>query len=214
MIRVFLVDDHKILAQALIDFLGGQEDMKCVGIVHSGTEALEVIPKTAVDVVLMDIGLPGMDGISCCEALLKINDQLKIIGLSTHLETSIVKRLFKAGATGYVSKAADLKELPVAIRKIHEGRTYLGEIVRQNYLDDLSGQGSTIKVRQQYLPKLTRREKEVLGLIAREMTTEEIGQELFISSNTVQTHRKNLISKFGVRNSVGLVLKALELQLI
>jgi len=155
-----------------------------------------------------------MDGTTCCEELLKIQPELRIIGLSTHLETSIVKRFFKAGAKGYLSKAADLRELPYAIRKIHEGRTYIGDIVRERYLEDLSNSKPSPELRQTYLPKITERELEVLRLIAQEMTTEEIGQALFISSNTVQTHRRNLISKFGVRNSVGLVLKALELELI
>jgi len=143
-----------------------------------------------------------------------INDQLIIVGLSTHIEISIAKNLFKAGARGYVSKMADLSEVEEAIKKVSEGERYIGHIIRGEYLSELSNDKPRRVASNSYLPNLTKREMEVLQLIAEEMTTEEIGEKLFISRNTVQTHRKNLISKFGVRNSVGLVLKALELNML
>ncbi|NET39159.1 MAG: response regulator transcription factor [Cyanothece sp. SIO1E1] len=214
MINILIVDDHKILAQALVDFLDAQDNMKCIGMLHSAQEAIEQVPTLLPDVILMDIGMPGMNGIDCCKALLKENVELKIVGLSTHMEISIVKRLFKAGAKAYVSKATDLKEIPIAIKKVYNGERYIGEVVRQEFMADLEGQKANKTPSASIIPKLTEREKEVLSLIAQEYTTEEIGQTLFISVNTVQTHRKNLISKFGVRNSVGLVLKALELKMI
>lgn len=214
MIQVYIVDDHKILAQALLDFLNTDPEIECVGMDHSGEKAIENIPSVKPDVVLMDIAMPGMNGVECCKALTKIDSELKIIGLSTHMELSVVKSLFKAGAKGYVSKAADLKEIPVAIRKVKQGERYIGAIIRQEFMADMGGEDSGRAMPRGYIPSLTRREKEVLDLIAQEYTTEEIGKELFISVNTVQTHRKNLISKFGVRNSVGLVLKALELELL
>ncbi len=214
MISVYIVDDHKILAQALLDFLNTNPLIECVGMEHSGEKALEKIPPLKPDVVLMDIGMPGMNGVECCKELLKIDDQLKVVGLSTHLEISVVKSLFKAGAKGYVSKAADLREIPVAIEKVSQGERYIGEIIRQEFMAEMGGEHTGREKPKGYIPNLTQREKEVLELIAEECTTEEIGKKLFISVNTVQTHRKNLISKFGVRNSVGLVLKALELELL
>ncbi len=214
MITVLIVDDHKILAQALVDYLNSQDHLQCIGMVHSGEEAIEQIPTLKPDVILMDIGLPGIDGIECCKRLLKQNDQLKIVGLSTHIEISVAKNLFKAGAKGYVSKNADIAEVVTAIDNAHQNQRYIGNIIREAYLSELSNDKPTKTSTYSYVPTLTNRETEVLQLIAEELTTEEIGQRLFISSNTVQTHRKNLISKFGVRNSVGLILKALELGMI
>lgn len=214
MIQVLIVDDHKILAQALVDYLNSKEHLECIGMLHSGEEAIERVPEMKPDVILMDIGMPGMNGVECCKRLIQIDDQLNIVGLSTHIEISVAKSLFKAGAVGYVSKNADINEVVAAIERAHEGQRYIGEVIREEYLSELSN-GQPRKVSSySYVPQLTGREVEVLQLIAEELTTEEIGQRLFISSNTVQTHRKNLISKFGVRNSVGLILKALELRLI
>ncbi len=212
MIDVFIVDDHKILTQALEEFLNGQPDIRCVGVAHSGPEAINKIPLINPEAVLLDIGMPGMNGIECCKELIKINPQLDIIGLSTHIEISVAKKLFKSGAKGYISKAADLLEIPIAIKKVKSGRRYIGAIIGEEFMADLGGEKHNKAV--SYIPNLTQREKDVLELIAQEYTTDEIGKQLFISSNTVQTHRKNLISKFGVRNSVGLVLKALELKMI
>ncbi|MEZ4989567.1 MAG: response regulator transcription factor [Saprospiraceae bacterium] len=214
MIRVLIVDDHKILAQALVDYLNSKEHIECIGMVHSGQEAIEQVPRLQPDIILMDIGMPGMDGIECCKRLMEIDDQLNIVGLSTHIEISVAKSLFRAGAVGYVSKTADINEVVTAIEWVHQGKRYIGEVIREEYLSELSNDKPRKVSSYSYIPQLTGREMEVLQLIAEELTTEEIGQRLFISSNTVQTHRKNLISKFGVRNSVGLILKALELKMI
>lgn len=214
MIRVFIIDDHKILVQALMDYLNTRDGIECMGVAYSGMEAIEKASHIGDAIILMDIGMPGMDGIECCKSLLAINDQFRIIGLSTHMEISIVKKLFKAGARGYVSKAADLSEIPKAIEEVYHGKRYIGEVIRDEYFSSLTNPDAGKPAGSDYIPQLTPREMEVLRLIAEECTTEEIGEKLFISSNTVQTHRKNLISKFGVRNSVGLVLKALELKMI
>ncbi|MEM7371390.1 MAG: response regulator transcription factor [Bacteroidota bacterium] len=214
MIRVFIVDDHKILAQALFDYLNTKSNLECIGMAHSGQEAIDTVQNQQADVVLMDIGMPGMDGIQCTKELLQIQSDLTIVGLSTHKEVSIVKNLFKAGAMGFVSKNADLREIHTAIEQVHEGKRYIGEVIREAYLSELSADPAAKPLSSSYIPQLTQRELEVLALIAEECTTEEIAEKLFISKNTVQTHRKHLISKFGVRNSVGLVLKALECKLI
>ncbi len=127
---------------------------------------------------------------------------------------SVVKKLFSAGAKGYVSKATGLHEIEEAIQTVYRGDTYIGTIIQHELLSDISGGKSPKKTLSNYIPKLSKREQEVLELIAKELTTEEIGARLFISSNTVQTHRKNLITKFGVRNSVGLIIRAIDLNLI
>ena len=214
MVHVFIVDDHKILAHSLLDYLNSKEGIECIGTAQSGEAAIEKIPGLSPQIVIMDIGMPKMDGIVCTEALLKILPSLKVIGLSTHTEISVVKKFFKAGGKAYLSKNAGLNEICEAIHKVHEGQRYIGPQIQEVYMADLSGETSTLNHGHTFIPDLTQREKEVLELVAEECTTDEIADKLFISKNTVQTHRKNLISKFGVRSSVGVVIKALEFQLI
>lgn len=213
MTRIYIVDDHKILSQALFDYLHTQTGFVCVGMAHSAREAISQIPEIQPDVIIMDIGMPEMDGIQCTQILTSAQPQLNIVGLSTHLEISVVKKLFKAGARAYLSKNAGLGEITLAIKKVISGERYIGEVIRKAYLADLSGE-ETPPPAGRLIPQLTDREREILILIAEEYTTEEIAEKLFISKNTVQTHRKNLISKFGVRSSIGVIIKALEYKLI
>ena len=213
--RLLIIDDHQFLAEALADYLDTKPNIQCVGILNNGADAVEKLPDIDPDTVLLDIGLPDMDGISCCKALLRLNPNLKIIGLSSHTEAGVVKNLFKGGAKGFVSKVADLKQIEIAIDQVHRGQPYLDETIQSSYLMDIFGRQDTPKAHPSiYKPDITNREFEVLRLVAEELTTEEIGSKLFISKNTVQTHRKNLISKFGVKSSVGLVIKALEFHML
>lgn len=213
MIQVFIVDDHKILIDAIQMHLDREEDIQCVGFATHGQEAIDTIPNLDVDVVLMDINLPDINGLECTKALKAIKPDLKIIALSSHLEISIVKKMLKSGASGYVSKSTNITQMDKAIRAVQNGEKFLDDKISNIYMDDLMGKKQKIKS-SVFIPTLTKREKEVLSLIAEEFTTQEISEKLYISMNTVETHRKNLMNKFQVRNSIGLVKKAIELKLI
>lgn len=211
MISVFVVDDHKILLDAMVDFLNKTPQISCVGTASSGNEAINKFSINKPDIILMDIGLPDMNGLECAAAILKKEPEQKIIALSSYLELSVVKKMFKIGAKSYVSKSSDMEELILAINKIYAGETFVSQSIQAQFLNQLSG----VEQKDGFdKPQITKRELEVLKLIAEEKTTTEISEQLFISVNTVESHRKNLISKFQVRNSVGLVKKALTLKII
>lgn len=211
-IRIYIIDDHKILIDTFKQYFEAIPDFEVVGYALNGCEAIEMLNpndgKLKVDIVLQDIDLPDMNGIDCAKALLKINPDLKIIGVSTYTETAIVKKLISVGARGYISKSNDIENLEIAIRKVYNNEEYLGSTITKNLLNDVMNTPSP--KRKSVVPIITNRESDVLKLIYQEKNTEEIAKELFISVNTVQTHRKNLILKFDVRNSVGLIRKAME----
>ena len=213
MIKIFIVDDHKILIDAIENHLESEDDISCIGSATSGEEALKLIPDLNPDVILMDISLPDTNGVELTSKLKKINSDLKVIALSSHMEISIVKKILKNGAMGYVSKSTNIAQLDTAIRKVHLGEKFLDDKISEIYMNSLMGEKRKVS-HLSVVPSLTKREKEVLSLISEELTTNEISEKLYISINTVETHRKNLMQKFQVRNSVGLIKKAIELKMI
>lgn len=212
-IKVFLIDDHKILIDSFIDHFKQSQNIDVIGYALSGCEAIELLHPDEIpitpDIVLQDIGLGDMNGIECTQALLKNDPSLKIIGVSSYMEPSIVRKLLRAGAKGYVSKATDIEQLEDAIERVHAGEKFLGTQIAKS-LETARNKKKTYGI----IPDLTEREQEVLEQIALEKNSKEIAEALFISANTVETHRKNLILKFNVKNSVGLIRRAMELGLL
>lgn len=217
MISIFSIDDHKMLVDSFIRHFDTVDDMEVVGYALSGEDAIAMLnPNTresSPDIVLLDIGLGDMNGVECAKVLLSNDPNLKIIGLSTFMQSSVVKKMLKTGAKGYVSKSTDLAQLETAVRQVYNGESYLDKTIKESLLNAMLI-GNDVQRIDKVIPTLTPREKEILSLIADEMNTKEISKELFISINTVETHRKNLISKFHVKNSIGLVRKAIEFRLI
>lgn len=214
-INVFIIDDHKILIDSFIEHFKQAKDIDVIGYALSGCEAIELLHPDEMpeypDIVLQDIGLSDMNGIECTQVLLKNNKHLKIIGVSSYMEPSIVKKLLRTGAKGYVSKATDIEQLEEAIRTVHNGEQFLGSQIEKSLA---AAEAGIKKKRFDIIPELTGREKEVLHEIALEKNSKEIAASLFISVNTVETHRKNLILKFNVKNSVGLIRSAMQLGIL
>lgn len=207
MIKVFIADDHQVLLDGLQTLLDTVEDLQVVGTAHNGREVLNFVEQNAVDVILLDINMPVLNGIETCKRVNKDYPDIKILALSMYEKASFIQQMLKNGAMGYILKNTGQDELVEAIRTVYGGEQYLSKVVSDTLMQSLIGKASTTR---QYIPEMTRREKEVLALIAKELTTQEISETLHISLNTVETHRKNLLSKFGVRNSVGLIKVALE----
>ena len=213
MIQVYIIDDHQLVIDAISSHLESIAGIQVVGSHTSATMGIQEVIESKPDVLLLDISMPEKNGLACMEMILAENPQQKIIILSTHQEISIIKKAMKTGAQGYISKATGLHVIDQAISSVHSGQKYMGNAITEIIMADFQKE-KKVKPLSTPIPTLTKREKEVLDLIAEEATTEEISQRLHISTHTVETHRKNLISKFQVRNSVGLVKSAIEFGLL
>jgi DNA-binding NarL/FixJ family response regulator len=211
-INLQLLDDHPMVLDGLQSMLAAAEDLNISG-VFSSVMALHTAwaAGNIPDVLLLDIHLKDGDGLELCKALTKNHPSVKIIALTSIDQTPIIRQMLKNGAAGYVLKSADQADILMAIRTVANGGEYLHAEVQQQLLNEALLRPNPSKT---YLPTLTRREKEVLTLIIEEKTTQEIANILFISTNTVETHRMNLIQKMGVKNVAGLVRVAIERGLV
>lgn len=211
-IKVFIVDDHKMVIEGLKLLLQNESEIEVIDYALSGEEAIEKISVNQPDVVLMDINMPGINGIETCKRLLKDYPNLKVIAISMHKESSLIKLMLGNGAKGYVLKNAGQDEVIQSIKTVYNGKIYLDETVNDIVVNSVTNT-SKQKITDSF-PKLSRREKDVLKLIMEECTTQEISEKLFISFGTVETHRRNMLIKTGARNTVGLVKMALEYDLL
>ncbi len=207
MIRVFIVDDHPLVQEGMRSLLGNEKGIELCGYAMNAQSCLGYFVNNTADVILMDINLPDMSGIDLCKEIKQKYPGIMVLGLSTFTQGSYVTRMMENGASGYVLKNADKEELLDAIKEVNKGKTYLSFDAGQAMRKDSSQTGSSI-------PALTRREKEVLGLIAEGFTNPEIAEKLFVSPATVDSHRKNLLAKLNVKNTASLVRFAMENHLI
>lgn len=211
MIRILLVDDHQVLLDGVSALLGQSPDMRVVAIAHNGKEALASVRETSVNVVLLDINMPVMDGIAACKAIKAEHPDVKVIAMSMHGEGRLVKAMLDQGANGYLLKNCGGDELLEAVRTVHEGGMWLSREATGNLVEAMRTPAVSTK---RPVEEITAREAEVLRLIAAERTTDEIARDLGISVNTVESHRRQLLQKLGARNSAGLVRIAIEAGLL
>lgn len=210
MVKILIADDHQMFIDGLRSLLEGAQDITVVGEAANGQEVLDLCDEKEVDIVIMDINMPVMDGIQATRELLKKNPAIKILALSMYNDREYIADILKAGAQGYILKNTGKETLLKAIRTIESGESYLGEEVSKTLLN------SFIRNPRQPQPieRLSGREMEVLECIASGHTTQEIAGQLFISKNTVETHRKNLLYKLKARNTAELVNNAYKQKLI
>lgn len=213
MIRVMIADDHNMFVEGVESILYGTDKIQVVAKCYTGPEVFEKLTSTPADVILLDINLPGMNGIEVCQKLSKEYPDVKVLALSMHNEESFVTEILKHGAQGYILKNTGKKELIHAIETVFNGQSYFSEEVTETIMKSLVSQRTGNKKSATSAPKISRREKDVLELIVKEHTTQEIADTLFISLKTVESHRRSLLTKLGVRNTAGLVRVAVENQL-
>ena len=207
MITVAITDDHIMIAEGLKTMLNNVKDINIISTYHCVSDTVEGFQVNLPQVLLLDINLPDGNGIHLCKQLKDTYKELKIIALSNYEDVSFIKQIIKNGANGYLLKNTGKTELIDAIKAVKKDQLFLPEKLQRILLNDSLGKPTNSSF---FIPTLTRREKEVLGLIVKEHTTEEIAEQLFITSKTVEAHRSNLIQKLGVKNVAGLVRVTLE----
>lgn len=210
-IRVLLADDHAILREGVRMMLNAQPDIRVIGEAADGEEALALARSLAPDLVLMDIGMPGTNGLEATRTLKAERPCINILVLTMHESEDYFFRILAAGASGYVLKGASSDELLSAIRAVHQGGVYLYPTMAKRLLNDY------LKTRRECADEeepLTSREHQVLKLIAAGKTNREIAEELVLSLNTVQTHRLHLMAKLNLHNRAQLIKYAARRGLI
>ncbi|WP_233752719.1 response regulator [Flavilitoribacter nigricans] len=211
--KILIADDHQLVIDGIKLMLSTETDLECVADAHSGQEVLDYLQNKPVDMVILDINMPDLNGVETCRILQRDYPEVKVLALSMLKEASLIKLMLKNGAHAYVLKHAGKEEVIQAIRKVFAGQNYYSEEVSEIIMASLAGQ-STKEKPQSPFPQLSRREKQVLRLIVDEFTTAEIAEKLHISFGTVETHRRNILIKLGARNTAGLVRTAIEYGLL
>lgn len=210
-IKILIADDHPLIAKGIKTSLESNSEIEVVTIVHNGKEALEYIEKHSVDILLLDIDMPVMNGIDCASILLQKNPDFKVVMLSMHQDSYTIKKVMDLGVKSYLLKTIPSDELVFAIQKIHNGEAYFNADVTQALLDSKPSSYQTQNpVISPLVNDLTTREKEIIQCICEGLSNPDIGKKLFISPKTVDTHRTNIMRKLQVRNVVSLVRFAIR----
>ena len=207
--RIILADDHALFLSGLQGLLSRRAECEVVGTAANGEKCLALMQESEHDVVLMDIDMPVLDGIRATERALALNPEEKIITLSMHGDDEFYFRMVEAGAKGFILKSADIDEVVTAIRTVCDGGTYFSQELLRNLVGSLK---STRGERPGDV--LSDREKEILLLICRGMSNQEIADKLFISTHTVITHRRNISAKLGIHSPAGLTIYAIVNKLV
>jgi two-component system response regulator NreC len=206
--KILLVDDHEIMREGICALLRKYPEMEVVGQAADGRLAIEMARELHPDIVVMDIGMPNLNGIEATRQMITENPYLKVMALSTHSEGSVVAKMIKAGATGYMLKESAFSELLDGLHTMAEDKTYLcskiSKVVFADYVNLLTNPKSDL------IDGLTSREREILQLIAEGHTTKDIAKELHLSPKTVDSHREHIMEKLGIRNVASLTKYAIR----
>ena len=202
--KIFIVDDHYMIIEGIKSMLVNEPGIEWLGHASSAATCMAFLRVHSPDVILMDINLPDKSGLELCKEVVQLYPGIKIIGLSTFNQLSFISRMLENGAYGYLLKNASRHEILQAIETVMQRKQYLSleasEMVKKNQGDDR--------------PVLTRREIEVLQLIAEGLTNAEMAEKLFVSVTTIDTHRKNLLAKFNAKNTAALVWAAAQMKFV
>jgi len=205
-IKILLADDHRMFIDGVRSVLNLHPQFEVVAECTTGQQAVEYIRKATVHVAVMDVNMPVMDGIEATKIMKELEPRLKIVVVTMHHELSVIQRLLRAGADTYLLKNTGADELVMALEKTWKGESYTSPAIAQSMTEALRLQ----KKNEQTSTTLTPRESQVLRLIADGLTNAEIADEVSLSVNTIDTHRKNLLAKLGLRNTAQLIRYAVE----
>ncbi|PWG04602.1 response regulator [Polaribacter aquimarinus] len=209
-IKILIADDHPLIAEGIKNTFDNQEDYQVVAVVNNGKEAIDFIEQHLVDIALLDINMPIMDGIECAKKITSDFKDVKVAMLSMYQESSIIKSLIDIGVKGYMLKTIPSDELLLAIKNIYKGKEYFNADVTKALLSDDSSTFHKYKKTSPIVEELTSREKEIIKYISQGLTNIQIGEKLFISPRTVDTHRTNIMRKIDVHNVASLIRFAFQ----
>jgi len=214
-IKVLIVDDHQLMIEGLKSLLEDEEDIAFVAGVNSMEETLIFLENNdSIDVILMDINMPDGSGIEATERIRALYPSIKVIALTMHDDISVITRMVKAGASGYILKRTNMNEVIEALRIVHNNGKYLSINTQNIIMDNLGTPANLLDPAEESKPTLSTREIEVLNLVAKEYSNEQIAEKLFISERTVEAHRRNIFIKTKTKSIVGLMKYAINKGLI
>lgn len=204
-VRILIVDDHLLVLEGLKSLLSDCEGITVAGTATNAFDAISFLKSNEVDIAFLDINLPDINGIDLCKKIKEQFPSVKSLALSTFSERAYVSRMIQNGACGYLIKSSSKEDILEAIKQVQQGGYFMNVNFDQHSATDITPKA---------VPFLTRREKEVLVLIAEGMTNPQIAEKLFISVTTVNSHRANLLMKFDVGNTASLIKVSATLGLI
>jgi DNA-binding NarL/FixJ family response regulator len=211
MIKLLIIDDHPLVIDGVTTMLKDADYIEITGAAKTAREGLLFIKDNPdTDIILLDVNLPDMDGLRLCELIRQSNKQVKIIGLTYVNEAGIITQLIKKGANGYLLKNMERQELIQAVNIVLDGALYLSKAANEKILQQLQAHDLSANS----IPALTRREKEIIQLLAKGFSSQEIAGKLFLSVYTIDTHRKNMLQKFNVHNTQALINVVNELRIL
>jgi DNA-binding NarL/FixJ family response regulator len=206
--RIILADDHAILRQGLSKSFQNEKDMEIIAQAKDGHSTVELVRELSPDIVIMDIGMPDLNGIEATRQITKDFPRTKVIALSMHSSKNFIIEMFKAGASGYLLKDCEFDELLTAVKTVIANKTYISpsisDVVVENYMRNLPQKDESA------FSVLTKREREVLQLLAEGKTTKQIAKRLHISAKTVEIHRLNLMNKLKIDSIAQLTKYAIQ----
>ncbi len=209
-IDLFLVDDHKLFLEGLVSILNEKPGLNVLGYACSASEYFAVAEDIHPDVIIVDVNMPEMSGIELTHLIKEHNPQAKILALTMYEDPIYIQKMVHSGVNGYILKSANIKELEKAIRMVSQGENYLAKDIQKIVMDKIGYIESFEDFDSFNKNKLSKREIQIVSLIAREFSTQEIAEKLHISERTVETHRKNIIAKTNAKSIVGLVKYAIR----
>ncbi|WP_336368239.1 UvrY/SirA/GacA family response regulator transcription factor [Marinobacter sp. C2H3] len=214
MIRVLVVDDHELVRSGITRMLADNPDIDVIGQVASGEEAIEAVRKNPPDIVLMDIRMPGIGGLEATRRILRIDDAIRVIVVTACADDPYPTRVMQSGASAYITKGADIKEMVRAIRMAHSGQRYISpEIAQKMALKQISGDGAEDGELSKF-ERLSEREMQIAMMVVDCQKVQDISDKLCLSPKTVNSYRYRIFEKLEISSDVELALMAVRLGLL
>lgn len=211
--KILIADDHSLIREGVKTLITRNKNITIVGEAANGNQAVELYEKLSPDLVILDISMPQKNGMEAAQEILATDENANIVMLSMYDDEDYISKCIELGVKGYVIKNESGNELEYAIQAVLNGKTYFSqqahEVIFKKYTQRISKKKETSS-----LVSVTKREIEIIKLIAEGLTSQEMANKLFISPRTVETHRSNLMKKMGVKNSIELVRKAQQAELL